>query len=273
MPNHAAIAVEPGLNTPVENPNKLLQFGLLVLAQGQTHRSRTNDREFVAVMLNGQADFSVAGQKFTAIGARRDVFSGPPHSLYLPAGVDFDITTTGPSSHTEIALISAPSALKVPPALITSDNTVSGTWGAANFSRSFTKILTSDAQPQIQAQRLIVGETHTPSGNWGMFPPQKHDTDEKPYESVHEAIYFTRLNPADGFGIVRHTTGGGEERHYTLQHNGLLMLPEGYHSYVIAPGYEAYTLWCMAGEDRLLIPRSEPAHAWVEKAVPMLRNV
>lgn len=270
--NHlAVVSTETGLHGLPENPCSLLDFHLLVLADGGVHRGTAGEREILAVVLSGRASFRAGGRSFERIGGRVDVFSGPPHAVYLPPGVDYDITATTPQA--TLALVSAPASLKSDPYVIDAAQTVSGQWGAANFARRFTDILTPHSQPDLPAQRLVVGETITPSGNWGTFPPHKHDTDDPPHESTHEEMYFVKLTPPEGFGIARQHDVRAGDRYYTMQDNSVVMFPSGYHSYVVAPGYTSYTLWFLAGQDRRVTWRDEPAHAWVEKAVPMLRSI
>jgi 5-deoxy-glucuronate isomerase len=156
-----------GLNKLPSNPCKLLDLNLLVLSSGKSYQASTNSREYLAVMMSGKAAFEIDGKKFENVGGRANVFSGKPHSVYIPCQSAFTITA---QSAAEIALCSAPSELKTAPYVILPDKVASGVWGAANFSRNYHQILTLASQPDLPAQRLIVGETYTPSGNWSTFP-------------------------------------------------------------------------------------------------------
>src|SRR5437667_126034 len=52
----------------------------------------------------------------------------------------------------------------------------------------------------IQADRLIVGETTNPPGNWSSAPPHKHDR-YGDGEVAMEEVYVYKLNPQQGFGL------------------------------------------------------------------------
>jgi len=201
MKYFASLATERGLNTLPHNPCQLLDFGLLKLPAGEQYTSQTGEREVLAVILGGKATFEAAGKRFEKFGGRTNVFAGKPHSVYLPAGVEYRITAEGP---VEIGMTSAPSDLEVEPYVIPSERVANGVWGAANFKRYFHQILTQIAQPDLPARRLIVGETFTPSGNWSTYPPHKHEVDDLPGEAFHEEMYFFKVGPTDGFGLCHY---------------------------------------------------------------------
>src|SRR5690348_293828 len=102
---HCVIPAERGHNVLPFNPCQLLDFGLLRLEAGETWSGETGEREILAVILGGRASFTVGDKQFEAVGGRADVFSGRPHSVYLPAGTAVRIEAVGP---VEIALPSAP---------------------------------------------------------------------------------------------------------------------------------------------------------------------
>lgn len=270
MSYFTSVPSNPGANALPENPCKLLNFELVSLSAGEDHRGNTGDREIVAVLLGGKATFEVAGKRFENVGGRPNVFAGKPHSVYLPAGVDYTVTAVGA---VEIGMASAPSDLTTEPYVIGPEHVTNGVWGAANFTRQFHQILTQTAQPGLPARRLIVGETFTPSGNWSTYPAHKHEQDSLPGEAAHEEMYFFKVNPPDGFGIARYYNGDGEEHNFTVRNNTILMVPRGYHTVVSAPGYTTYYLWFLAGEHRIQAVVEDPTLSWVSKTVPMLREL
>jgi len=129
-----------------------------------------------------------------------------------------------------------------------------------------------DRNPLANTARLIVGETYTPSGNWSTYPPHRHEKDDLPREAYHEEMYFFKVAPADGFGLTRyynHEVDTG----YVVRDNTILMIPNGYHTVVSAPGYTTYYLWFLAGEHRAQAVSDDPAVGWVSRTVPMLRDL
>jgi 5-deoxy-glucuronate isomerase len=263
-----------GLNRIPSNPFKLLDFNYLILAEGEKFEGSTGDRELCAVLLSGKGTFTVnlqgasgSGQTFANIGGRPNVFSGKPHSVYIPCQSKYAVTAHG---RLEVALVSAPSDLQTAPYVIGPDKVTTGVWGAANFSRNYHQILTLAGQPDLPAKRLIVGETYTPSGNWSTYPPHRHEKDDLPREACHEELYFFKVSPADGFGLTRYYSDEIDTG-YIVRDNTILMAPKGYHTVVSAPGYTTYYLWALAGNHRIQATVDDPALSWVGRAVPMLK--
>ncbi|BCJ45902.1 5-deoxy-glucuronate isomerase [Actinoplanes ianthinogenes] len=267
---HCYIPAEPGLNELPFNPCSLLGFQLLRLGAGESWSGESGDREMLAVILSGKATFTVGAAKFADVGGRANVFSGKPHSVYIPAGVAVTVEASGP---VEIALPSAPSDLAVDPYVIEPARVASGRWGAANFGRTYHQILTEIAQPDLPARRLIVGETFTPSGNWSTYPPHRHKNDNLPAEAAHEEMYYFKVQPGDGFGICRMYTDEGYEENFTVRDHGVHMMPEGYHTVVSAPGYITYYLWFLGGTQRTQGALEDVNLSWVGRSVPMLRDL
>jgi len=270
MKYHALMTADKGLNTPHTNPCRLLEFGFLKLAAGETYSGESGEREVLAVLLGGRADFDVNGKCFEKIGGRPNVFNGKPYSVYIPAKSRF--TVTGASA-VEIALPSAPSDLEIEPYVIAPSQVANGVWGAANFKRYYHQILTLASQPELPVRRLIVGETFTPSGNWSTYPPHKHQVDDLPREAYHEEMYFFKVNPGDGFGICHYYNEEGEEENFTIRDNSIHMMPRGYHTVVSAPGYTTYYLWFLAGNQRVQGAVDDPQVGWVNKTVAMLKEL
>jgi len=270
MKNHTLLAVNNGLNIPSTNPCKLLQFGFLKLGAGETYSGESGEREMLAVLLGGKASFVVGKKRFEKVGGRPNVFSGKPHSVYIPANSKFTITA---DSAVEIALPSAPSDLEIEPYVIEPSKVANGTWGAANFKRYYYQILTLASQPDLPAQRLIAGETFTPSGNWSTYPPHKHQVDDLPREAYHEEMYFFKVSPNDGFGICHYYNEEGEEENFTVRDNSIHMMPRGYHTVVSAPGYTTYYLWFLAGNQRVQGAVDDPQLGWVSRTVAMLKEL
>ena len=75
---------ETGINRPASSPFKLLDFELLVLGDGEAMEAAIGDREVLAVVLGGKGTFTVDSRSFAHVGGRPNVFSGKPHSVYIP---------------------------------------------------------------------------------------------------------------------------------------------------------------------------------------------
>jgi 5-deoxy-glucuronate isomerase len=264
-----SIPTKDTVNRVAGSPFQLLDFQYLILPDGGKHSAATGNREFLLVILGGKAAITAGSKSFSGVGGRPNPFAGKPHSVYLPCGTEYTVTAQG---RLEAALVSAPSELKTDPYAIGPEKITTGVWGAANFSRTYHQILTMAGQPDLPAQRLIVGETYTPSGNWSTFPPHKHEKEDLPREAFHEELYFFKVSPADGFGLTRYYNGEVDTG-YVVRENTILMAPNGYHTVVSAPGYTTYYLWALAGNHRVQATTDDPALAWVGRTVPMLKSL
>jgi 5-deoxy-glucuronate isomerase len=111
----------------------------------------------------------------------------------------------------------------------------------------------------------VIGETYNPSGNWSSYPPHKHEREVPGLESKHEEVYYFRMNPAQGFALMRLYQDEGRDQAVVVEDGDTVLLPNGYHPVVAAPGYQAYYLWILAGEKRALLMHDDPKHAWVKK--------
>ncbi|MDW8234707.1 MAG: 5-deoxy-glucuronate isomerase [Roseiflexaceae bacterium] len=259
-----------GLNTLDVNPCTLLDFGRLVLSDGASFSGETGEREAVLVIFGGRCTVQTVGKTFARIGERPNPFTGKPYAVYLPAGSAYTITAHGAL---DAGLCSAPSDLATDPYVITPDMVVQVDAGAANFSRTLYNILTTSSQPELPAAKLLVGETFVPSGNWSTYPPHKHEVDNLPHEAYHEEMYYFRVSPSEGFGLCRHySPERGYDTTYTIADSTIFMAPHGYHTTCSAPGYTNYFLWFLAGTGRIQAVAFDPALAWVQKAVPLIRQ-
>ncbi len=252
----------PGFNRILELGDRemaLTGFGLLVLSTGQRHRVAQPGREFVLVVLGGRCTVRIdGGEEFVGIGERANVFAGLPYTVYVPADTPFEIEAL---TEVEIAVAESPSQRKGKPILIGPDRVKSVALGRDNFSRQATIILDEN----VPAEHFFLGEAIVPPGNWGSFPPHRHEFDNPPHELDMEEIYFFRFNPSQGFGIQSiYTDARDVDVAYTVRHNDTIAIPRGYHPVVNAPGYSMYFLWIMTGVQRGFINHKDPQHSWIK---------
>jgi len=265
-----SVGGEPGINTLSENPCRLIDFARLVLRDGASHSGQTGEREALLVLFGGRCSVTAGEVSFERIGKRANPFTGKPHAVYLPAGTAYTITAHG---SLDAGICSAPSDLQAAPYVIEPGQVTANQMGAASFSRELRNILTASDQPELPARRLIVGETLVPSGNWSTYPPHKHEVDDLPREAFHEELYYFRMDQPDGFGHTRHySPERGYDTTYTIRDSTILMIPHGFHTTCSAPGYSNYFLWMLAGEHRTQAVTLDPAHAWVQKSIGLLKG-
>ena len=204
------------------------------------------------------------------IGCRADVFSGKPTMVYLPRNTEYRVVAE--SSMLEIGVSKAPSESDYPPFLVKPEDVVEKSVGAWNWRR---KVYTSIGD-NVRAQRLIVGETLNPPGNWSSWPPHKHDV-KSLNEAQLEEVYFFKIKPSHGFGLQRiYTTPDDKDPFdevYIVKNNNTIVIPRGYHPVVAAPGYTLYYLWILASHERRYVASStDPEHSWLKGCESILRQ-
>jgi len=263
-----------GLNLLKENPCQLLDFGKLIVPPGGEYQGNTGDNEAVLVVLSGVAAVEAGNEKFAKVGGRPSVFTGKPYSVYLPPECEYKVQVNDDVAPFKAALALAKADTGGRPFLIPPEDVVVGKWGVSNFSRTYHQILVKGLQPDHPVHRIIVGETFTPSGNWSTYPPHKHEKDDLPREVFMEEMYYFKVNPPDGWGLAKHYTDDRSiDNVYTVRDETILKMPKGYHTVVSAPGYTTYYLWFLAGNTRTQAVVSDPEVGWVNRVVPVIKNI
>lgn len=239
-----------------------LRFGLLRLASGNWAGSTSRDEEAVAVILSGACTVRADGQGNSIEEAirREGVFSGKPTAAYLPSNCRFEIAASQPTQVAVCWSAHAEGAGQI--ALVRPDDVSTRMVGDHVWKRKIYDILGSN----VPAKRLLVGETFNEPGNWSSYPPHKHDVDAMPDEVKQEEVYHFRVNPPQGFGFQRiYTADGSLDQAFAIRDGDTVVIPRGYHPVAAAPGYSVYYLWMIAGSERVMRPRDDPAHAWVKQ--------
>jgi 5-deoxy-glucuronate isomerase len=216
--------------------------------------------EAVAVVLSGTIEAWAGDESLGRAGGRSDPFSEPGHAVYAPPGAPLRLV--GGDGGAVVAVTSAAPGDDPPgeARIIGPDDQRIATVGEGTWQRSVRTML----GPEHTASRLLVGETINPPGCWSSYPPHKHDTHEPPEEVRLEEVYLFRVQPENGFG-VQILYEPGQERSFMVRDGEVAVIPSGYHPVVAAPGYELYYLWVMAGQGRVMAPRFDPEHVWVQE--------
>jgi 5-deoxy-glucuronate isomerase len=236
-----------------------ISLRLIRLAKGQTHVVSQPNEELALVMLGGKARVRTGGQVWESLGGRTSVFNGMPHTLYLPVGTE-RLEIEGLTNSCEIGVCGARASRSFPAALIEPSVVEVEIRGGSNATRQINHIL----KPDFQADRLLVVEVYTPSGNWSSYPPHKHDVHNPPGEVDLDEIYFYKISQPEGFAIQRvYTRDGRRDETLTVRDNEAVLIPDGYHPVVAAHGYDCYYLNVLAGSARSMAASDDPDYAWV----------
>ncbi len=246
---------------------RFLDFVRVQLPKSEIHSGQTGSREAVVDVFSGKASIRVAtadGKEhaMTPVGGRADVFSGPPAMVYIPPDSAYEIKAG--SESLDLGVFSAPSKATASPAMLQGKSVIAKEVGRGNWQRTVYSALAEN----VPAERLLAGETLNPPGNWSSYPPHKHDRSNPPNEAVLEEIYFFRVKPAQGYGLIWTYTAPGDVEGFSdvfvVEDGDTVLLPKGYHPVVAAPGYQLHYTWVLAGEERRYGAwADDPRHVWV----------
>ena len=113
--------------------------------------------------------------------------------------------------------------------------------------------------PESLADRLLVVEVLTPSGNWSSWPPHKHDVDDMPHEAVLEEVYAYRFRRPEAWAIQRvYRADRSRDCQFEVRSGDCVIVTDGYHPFVAAHGDDAYYLNALAGDRRTMACSFDP---------------
>jgi len=221
--------------------------------------SETGGGEIALVPLGGRCRVEAEGQSWE-LGGRASVFDGMPWALYLPRDTAYRVEALGPL---ELAICGAACEQRREPVLVLPEEVDIEVRGAGNATRQINHIL----PPDFPAERLLVVEVFTPSGNWSSYPPHKHDEDRPPGEVVLEETYYYRTARPEAFAVQRlYSPRHDVDVTVTVRDGDLMLVPWGYHTTCAAHGYDLYYLNALAGDRRSMAAADDPDLAWVRPA-------
>ena len=258
--------------TPQSTGFEYLTMRIRKLLRGENFSSETDACELGIVVLGGRCSVESNVGSWLNLGCRAHVFEGLPTALYLPINTNFTVIA---ETDCEIALCFSRAEEAFPARLITPEEVEVEVRGGANATRQINHILT----PEFPAQRLLLVEVYTPSGNWSSYPPHKHDVHSPPEEVDLEELYYYKIDRPEGYAIQRvYTPDGRIDQTLTVRDGQMVLIPEGYHPVVAAHGYNVYYLNALAGSARSMAATDDPAYAWVRETwkekdprVPLVR--
>ncbi len=222
--------------TPETSAARHLHFGRIVLEAGDAQVSfSTAGRETGFVCLKGTARIDVdhtpyALERYDALYVPRDstvVVSGTCDLAELAADVDGRY----PIQYVRFADVQKDPALHFHT-------------GGASYERDVNILLGKN----IDAGRILAGVTFSQPGNWTSWPPHEHA------HMLEEAYLYIDM-PEPGWGLqLVYNDPRNPELVAVVREGDIVLMPQGYHPNVSAPGGTINFLWMMAavreGEDR-----------------------
>ncbi len=234
-----------------------ITFEVVRIQPGEPYRSETAARECCLVLLSGVGTLRSSEGDFGEVGKRAHVFDGPAHVIYLPPRTEWELAARTPI---EVAVALAPALGKHRAGQVRPEEIEIEERGDGNASRLIHHLL----KPEFPAEKLMLVEVFTPSGNWSSYPPHKHDEHRPPQEHDLEEVYYYRIDRPEGFAIQRvYTEDRRVDETITVKDGEVVLVREGYHPVVAAPGCTVYYLNVLAGTGRSMAATDDPALAWV----------
>lgn len=220
--------------TPQTTAARHLHFGRIVLNASESLDFSTEDRETAFVCLKGSA--SVNEQTL-----------GLYDALYLPR--DTDVAIRAGSDGCDLAEVAAPVDAQYPVQLvrfqdIQNDPALHFRTGGPSSERDLNVLIGKN----VQAGRIMAGVTFSRPGNWTSWPPHEH-------ARLAEEAYLYIDMPDPGWGIqLVYNDPRNPELVAVVREGDCVLMPQGYHPNVSAPGGTINFLWMMAavreGDDR-----------------------
>jgi len=247
--------------TRVQAGWETISFSVHRLLKGQYQQGNTGPEEAAFVVLGGKCSIDW-GEGPRVIGHRPNVFSGYPYAVYLPAHTAFEISA---ETDCEYADCRAPSEARLQPLIITPGDIRLEIRGGGNATRQILDVI----RPEFPADRLLICEVYTPSGNWSSYPPHKHDVHNMPIEADLDETYYYRIDRAEGYAFQRLYDAAGSRDHTLKVTDGdLVLIKDGYHPVVAAYGFNVYYLNVLAGSARSFAASDDSRYAYLRKSWP-----
>ena len=258
--------------TPQSAGWDFISFQARKLRAGNEWSFDSDENELAIVLLSGAISIHSTRGSWHDL-ERKDVWTSAATALYLPRNTEFTITAERDS---EFAVTWVPTDEDHEPWLIQTQDVPISVRGGDNVSRQINDLL----PPGSPVHRLVLVEVYTPSGNWSSYPPHKHDVhieDEAGHliETDLEEVYFYKIDKSEGYAYQRVYTDENsplQQAGYPIdalvmaKNNCAVLIPEGYHPVVSAPGYTTYYLNVLAGSAQSLANQDDPHFSWVKES-------
>jgi 5-deoxy-glucuronate isomerase len=228
-------AVAPGTTA-----SRYLHYGRIILdASDKPLTFGTGEFETALICLGGTATVVCSGGT-APLSAEGQTFSLDKYdALYVPRSAE--ITVTSGLSGCDLAEIAAPVSKSHPVqfvrfADVQKDPGLHFTAGGPSAHRDLNVLVGKN----VEAGRIMAGVTFSQPGNWTSWPPHEHAA------MLEEAYLYVDM-PKPAFGVQLVYTNSHDPELATIVHEGdIVLMPQGYHPNVAAPGGPINFIWMMA---------------------------
>lgn len=219
-------AIAPGVTAA-----RQLHYGRIILDAADAPVSfGTGDLETGFICLGGSATIRAESQDLAL--ERYD-------TLYAPRETAI-VVTPGPKG-CDLAEIAAPVTRRHPVQFVRYRDVVQNPGlhfkaGGPNSQRELNVLIGKN----VEAGRIMAGVTFSDPGNWTSWPPHEHAV-------LAEEAYLYIDMPAPAFGVqLVYTTPEHAELATIVREGDAVLMPQGYHPNVAAPGVSINFIWMMA---------------------------
>ena len=220
---------------------RYLHYGRITLNAGDPALEfANNDHETGLIGLKGNAKVTANGESFQL---------GQYDTVYVPRDSKITVEADG-AEGCDLAEVSAPVARRYPTKFVSYKEVRQNPKlhliaGKPPAERDLNVLIGAN----VEAGRIMAGVTFSTPGNWTSWPPHEHS------KLLEEAYLFIDM-PAPSFGVqFVYTDPNKPELVQVVREGDCVLMPQGYHPNVAAPGGQINFLWMMAavreGEDRL----------------------
>jgi len=229
-------AVAPGATAA-----RYLHYGRITLAAADAPLTfNSADHEVALICLKGKATVEAGGDTFEL-----DQYD----AVYAPRDSEIEVAANGPDG-CDLAEVSAPVDKRYPLKFVSYKEVRQNPKlhliaGKPPAERDLNVLIGAN----VEAGRIMAGVTFSTPGNWTSWPPHEHS------KLLEEAYLFIDM-PSPSFGVqFVYTDPQQPELVQVVREGDCVLMPQGYHPNVAAPGGQINFLWMMAaikeGEDRL----------------------
>ncbi|HET9360025.1 MAG TPA: 5-deoxy-glucuronate isomerase, partial [Vicinamibacterales bacterium] len=225
-------SIEPGTAAV-----KHLRYGRIVLGAADAPvEVPAGEVETALIALGGEAAVALAGVEYEL---------RPYDSLYIPRGTAFQVRAG--SGGCDLAEIAAPVERQYPVQFVSFESVsrdpgLHFETGGEGARRTLNILIGKN----VSAGRLMAGVTFSQPGNWTSWPPHEHGV------LAEEAYLFIDM-PRPAFGVqLVYVDDTSPELATIVREGDVVLMPQGYHPNVAAPGHPINFLWMMAAERELV---------------------
>jgi 5-deoxy-glucuronate isomerase len=255
--------------TPEDAGWRFSGLGVGDVGSGERFPVVTGSDEVIVLPLSGSFDVMVDADpehpKPIRLAGRASVWAGPTDFVFAPPNTRLTVTS---AEGGRFAMPSARADRRFPIRHVPASAVAIELRGAGACSREVRNFARPD---HFEADRLIAVEVLSPGGNWGSYPPHKHDEERADETELEEIYHYVVADGPAGPGLAYQQVYGTGDRPIdlltTIGTGDTVLVPHGWHGPTMAaPGYDLYYLNVMAGPgERAWRACDDPSHAWVRE--------